>query len=159
MPRACAVCIHKDRDSIDEAIVSGQSYRDIARRYAIGKDSVGRHAMNHLPDTIKKAHSLQETGRADVLLDRVESLITDAEGLLVHGRDKQKAKPWADGIRELRKCLELLARVTGELDDRPQINLVALPAWVEIRAVILAAVAPFPEIREKVTDAIRNAAE
>lgn len=158
MPRACVICEHQDRDSIDEAIVSGKSYRVISRQYTVSKDAVYRHAQNHLPETVKKAHAIKEAGRASKLLDRVETLVSEAEGLLKHGKDKKQAKAWGTGIGELRKCLELLARVTGELDERPQINFAVLPAWVEIRTAILAAVEPYPEIRGKVADAIRNAA-
>ncbi len=157
MPRACAVCIHRDRDSIDEAIASGVPIRKIARQHNISKDSVYRHAQNHLPETVKKAHAIKEAGRASELLDRVETLVSEAEGLLKHGKDEKKAKAWSDGIRELRKCLELLARVTGELDERPQINFTTLPEWVEIRTLILTAVDGFPDVKRKVVDAIHSA--
>jgi transposase-like protein len=155
--RSCAVCIHEKRDLIDEAIVSGQSYRDIARQYDISKDTVYRHAQNHVPEVLRKAHAIKEAGRADALLDRVEALIAEAEGLLTYGKDEKQAKAWASGISELRKCLELLARVSG-LDERPQINFTTLPEWIEIRTVILTAVEPYPELRGKVIDAINGAA-
>lgn len=47
-------------------------------------------------------------------------------------------------IRELKGLTELLARITGEFDERPQVqvqvlNVVADPAWVEARTRLLAA--------------------
>ena len=155
MPRPCAVCDHPERDSIDAAIVAGQSIRGIARRYGVSKDSVSRHAQNHLPETLRKAHAVKELTRADDLLGRVETLITEAEGLIEHGKGETvNVRAWSSGISELRKCLELLARVTGELDERPQITLSMLPEWVEIRTLILAAVDDHPDIQEKIINAI-----
>ena len=154
MPRACTVCDHPNRDSIDEAIVSGESIRGIARRYNLSKDSVYRHSLNHVPQTIRKAHVVQESARAGELLGRVERLISEAEGLLEYGKTGEKAQAWAAGIGELRRCLELLARVTGELDERPQITLAMVPEWVEVRTLILSAVDENPEIRGRIIDAI-----
>jgi len=158
MPRACAVCDHPERDSIDAAIVAGQSIRGIARRYNLSKDSVHRHAQNHIPETLRKAHAVKESARADELLERVERLISEAEELLSFGKDEKQAKAWASGISELRKCLELLARVTGELDERPTITLAMLPEWVEVRTLILGAIDGYPEVKGKVIDAIGSLA-
>ena len=157
MARRCTVCSHPERDAIDRAIVDGQPIRAIARQFGISKDAVYRHSLRHLPETVRNAHALREAKHADELLDRVETLVSEAEGLLTFGKDKEQAKAWSDGIRELRKCLELLARVTGELDERPQINFATLPEWVEIRTVILGALEPHPEIRSKVLHALSPA--
>jgi hypothetical protein len=42
-------------------------------------------------------------------------------------------------IREARGNLELLAKLLGELDERPVVNLNLSPEWLELRAVIVAA--------------------
>lgn len=151
------MCIHEKRDEIDGEIVSRQPFREIARRFGVSKDSVSRHALNHVPETLKTASAIAEVVRADALLDRVETLVTEAEGLLTYGKNGQQAKAWEGGLRELRKCLELLARVTGELDERPPVNFIMMPVWVELRAQILATLEPFPEARKALTDALSNA--
>jgi hypothetical protein len=154
MPRSCAVCIHEKRDEIDREIVSRQPYRALARTFGVSKDSISRHANLHIPETLTKAHAVKEVGRADALLDRVEALVTEAEGLLSYGRGEKQAKAWEGGLRELRKCLELLARVTGELDERLQVNLAVFPEWVVIRSRLLAAVESHPEARGWLVDAL-----
>jgi hypothetical protein len=40
-------------------------------------------------------------------------------------------------IREARSNLELLAKLLGELDDRPTVNVLISPEWLELRAVIV----------------------
>ena len=154
MPRQCSVCMHRDRDTIDTSLVSGTSYRNIAERYGLSVGAICRHYQNHLPETLTKAHSIKESAQADVLLDRIEGLITKAEGLLDYGQTKKQGRDWAAGLRELRKCFELLARVSGELDERPQINLIATEQWIELRTVILQAIDPYPDAKGKLLEVL-----
>jgi len=57
-------------------------------------------------------------------------------------------------IREARGNIELLAKLLGELDERPVINLVAAPEWIQIRTAILVALQPYPEARVTVAEAL-----
>jgi hypothetical protein len=60
-------------------------------------------------------------------------------------------------IREARGNLELLAKLLGELDERPLVNLHVSPEWVELRAVIVGALEPYSAAREAVLRAIEGA--
>jgi hypothetical protein len=51
------------------------------------------------------------------------------------------------GIREARGCLELLAEMEGELHRQPVVNVLIAPEWLQLRMVILQALAPFPDAR------------
>lgn len=157
MGRQCSVCIHEKRDEIDDLIVEGISNREIGRRFGLGKDAINRHAAKHLPETLKLAHANSEGNRAEGLSARIEMLISSAEGLLKYGQDRTKAQAWAAGLRELRHCLELLARVSGELDERPVVNLIALPEWAELRSLILGALTDYPEAKAAILDALTSA--
>ena len=154
MPRRCTVCMHEDRDSIDKALVRGQSYRTIATQYALSTSAVNRHAHAHLPETLTKAHEIKESAHADALTDRIERLITQSERLLEYGQSEKQGRDWAAGLRELRKSFELLARVSGELDERPQINLIATEQWIELRTVILQALVPYPDAKKAIVEAL-----
>ncbi len=56
-------------------------------------------------------------------------------------------------VKELRACLELSGRASGELNDRPQVtlNLMASPEWLAVRDVILSALMAYPEARATVS--------
>jgi len=56
------------------------------------------------------------------------------------------------GIREMTRLVELMAKVSGELQDT--INLVTAPEWERTRARILAALEPYPEARASVVRAL-----
>ena len=54
----------------------------------------------------------------------------------------------------MQKQIELQAKLIGELDDRPQVNLLVAPQWLELRVQILAALQPYPEARLAVAEAL-----
>jgi hypothetical protein len=56
-------------------------------------------------------------------------------------------------VKELRACLELSGKATGELDTRPVtvVNLQTAPEWLAMRAVILSALMAYPEARAVVS--------
>ena len=51
-------------------------------------------------------------------------------------------------IREARGNLELLAKLLGELDDRPTVNVLISPEWLELRTVIVGALEPSAGLRQ-----------
>jgi hypothetical protein len=46
--------------------------------------------------------------------------------------------------------IEFQAKLLGELDDRPQVNVLLAPEWVSIRSTVVSALGPFPEARAAV---------
>ncbi len=54
-------------------------------------------------------------------------------------------------IRETRGNLELLAKLLGDLDERPQVNVLIAQ---EAQTTIIAALAPYPDARKAVADAL-----
>jgi len=58
------------------------------------------------------------------------------------------------GIREVRGILELMGRLVGEIQNGNTINIIALPQWVAIRDAITGALAPYPEARTAVIQAL-----
>jgi hypothetical protein len=71
MPRTCTLCKHPQRDSIDRALLAGDSYRHIAARFDTSTGALQRHKADHLPKTLVKAHEARVVARADSLLDQV----------------------------------------------------------------------------------------
>jgi len=56
-------------------------------------------------------------------------------------------------LKERRGQHELLARLTGVLDSRPQVtvNLMASPEWLAVRGVTLSALMQYPDARAAVS--------
>jgi len=60
------------------------------------------------------------------------------------------------GVREAKGCLELLARLQGELQEQATVNILINPQWLSLRTVILEALDRYPEARQAVARALRE---
>ena len=159
MPRKCTVCAHPKREEIDQAIVDGVPYRAIACRYGVGREAVRRHALHHLPRTLAKAHEAKEVARADDLLARAREYETRAVALLEKAAEENDYGTALRGIKEARSCLELLARLRGEIEREKAVNILQLPEWVAVREAMYRALKPYPEAREAVRRALLEASQ
>ena len=63
-----------------------------------------------------------------------------------------------DTAAQIGKHIELLAKLTGELDERPEVNVFLDPRWLVARSSLLSALAPHPEALEAVQHALTAAA-
>lgn len=59
-----------------------------------------------------------------------------------------------DTAAAIGKHIELLAKLTGELDERPEVNVFIDPRWLVARSSLLAALAEHPEALEAVQHAL-----
>ena len=59
MPQVCKVCMHPLRRRIDAELTGDweRGLRAIGAEYGLSKDSVARHASNHLPDLVNQSFS------------------------------------------------------------------------------------------------------
>jgi hypothetical protein len=156
MPRKCAVCSHVDKEIIDEALVRGVAFPALFAKYRVSKDSLSRHKANHLPATLAKAHEAGEVARGDDLLADVRDLQARAYSILDKAEGTGDLRTALGAIREARGNLELLAKLLGELDERPVVNLTVSPEWMELRAMIVWALQPHPEALGAVVGALKG---
>ncbi len=148
MPRTCTICTHPERAAIDRVLVATASpIRDIAGRHELSKSAVWRHGAEHIPETLAKAREAGDVAHADDLLAQVRHLQGRAQSILDAAEQAGDYRSALSAIGQARACLELLAKLLGELDDRPQVNLLLAPEWVAVRAAVLGALAPDPEAR------------
>jgi hypothetical protein len=158
MPRRCSVCTHPDRENIDEALVGATAISAIAAKYRdISEDALGRHKANHLPAKLVMAEKAKEVAQADSLLEQVRDLQGRALAILDQAEMSGDLRIALGAIREARGNLELLAKLLGELDDGPTVNVLISPEWLELRAVIVGALEPYSDARESVLRAIEGA--
>ena len=156
MPRSCTICTHDEAHAINVALVHRDAYRHIASRYEVSTGALQRHAREHLPELLTRARDAVEVAEADSLLDRVESLYKRTETILGAAEGNSEWGTALQAIRECRGNLELLGRVTKELQDAPTLHLHLNPEWLELRAVIIGALEPYSEAREAVQRAIEG---
>jgi hypothetical protein len=154
MPRPCTICHHPQREAIDQALVAGEAFRNIAQRFAASSDAVYRHKQDHLPQHLCQAKAAQEVRQADALLAKVQALEADARRIQATAEADGDLRTALQGIRKLVRIIELQARLLGELQEGQTVNILVLPQWQDLRSVILRALVPYPEARQAVTTAL-----
>jgi hypothetical protein len=147
MPRTCTICTHKQRTAIDKALVARQAFRHIAKRYSVSTAALVRHSDDHLPSSLLKAQAAREAANADALLAQVVDLRGKALSVLEKAEGSDDLRAAVSAIREARGCVELLAKLAGELKDAPTINLVLSAEWLTIQGAVLRALEPHPAAR------------
>jgi hypothetical protein len=102
------------------------------------------------------AQAAEEVAQADELLAEVRNLQSRAYGILDKAESAGDLRTALGAIREARGNLELLAKLLGELDERPVVNLTIAPEWLELRAIIVQALAPHPAASQDVLRALEG---
>lgn len=156
MARTCTVCAHPNRETVDRALVEGVSFPTLVAEYRVSKDALSRHRANHLPATLAKSQDAQEVAEADDLLAQVQNLQSRTLSILEAAESTSQHRTALSAIREARSNLELLAKLVGELDDSPTVNIALSAEWIQIRTVLLEVLTPYPQARAAVAVELLN---
>src|SRR5438093_1818030 len=121
MSRTCTVCRHGELTAIDAGLVGGTPRRELARRYGLSATAVRRHAGAHLTERLARA---AETEQADSvqLLDQVRGIVADLAGVERECRSAGNGEAYLRTARERLRALELLGKVTGEIQAGTTVN-------------------------------------
>jgi hypothetical protein len=121
MSKRCSVCADSRRPELDRAIIRGVSLRNLeAQHPGLSRGAIDRHRKKCLPMALEKAKELgAEVVSCGMVEDEVKALVVEATNI------RKKAAAIGDyrlallSIREARGCLELVARITGEINSEP----------------------------------------
>jgi hypothetical protein len=153
VPRSCTICEHADREAIDRALVGDSSNLSVSSLFAVSEQALRRHKANHLPAKLVMAQAAEEIAQADDLLGQMQDLQARTLAVLEAAESTNQHRTALSAIREARSNLELLAKLLGELDERPQVNVLISPT---VQTAIIAALGPYPEARLAVADALQG---
>lgn len=155
MGRICSICTSPRRARLDSELAGGEPLASVARRHKVSADALRRHREAHLSPALA-AVAVERYGREsarealDSTVGRIEALLGRLEGLLAIAEERKSLIGGANIAREIRQSLELIARLTGELDERPQttvVNVLATPEFAQAVTAILAATEAWPDAR------------
>jgi transposase-like protein len=119
----CSICSQPNRAQIDEALVEQRSLRDIARQFGVHRSSLDRHKQ-HIPKALAKAKNAETVAESTSLLTRLTHLVRKCEIAYEEAREDGNWTGAAAFAREIRGCLELLGKLSGELQSgRPGVNI------------------------------------
>jgi hypothetical protein len=121
--KGCPVCHDQRRDQIALALLT-DGPKKVAQRFGLKLSEISYH-RRHLPREIARQREVlaRETDEPATVLAHVEKLLRTAERIV---RDARLERDWSaatGALREARACLELLARLRGELQAGAQVQV------------------------------------
>lgn len=118
-----------------------------------------RHAADHIPTRLSEAKEAADYAASDSLLDRLRTLNRETADVLRAAKTEANHGLRLKAIARAEKQLELEARMLGELQDGHTINVAILPEWASLRALLLSALAPYPDARAALAETLSDRSE
>jgi uncharacterized membrane protein YccC len=120
---ACTICTHSSLHSITADLMARVPYRTIEKRYDLSRSAIDRHVTRHIT---KAFQQLAAAGRnsadaaivAEPVLQQMRTLHAKTWRILNEVENTKDYDKALNAIRECRRNLETIARLTGELDPR-----------------------------------------
>ena len=163
MPRVCTICTHPEHEAINQALVGTASIRDIAAVYRVSQDALSRHKADHLPLTVAKAEATRQVEQARGVVDAGLDVVAQLRAIngvtlnvLKEARERHDGELALKAVDRVQRQIELQAKLLGDLDERPHVNILVAPEFVRIQTVLLGALKPYPDARLAVAQALRE---
>jgi hypothetical protein len=144
--------MHEQRPAIDHALVDGRSAHALAARYQLSHDAVSRHKATHMPEHLVKAREAEEVGHALDIVQQLKLINEHSVAILTEARQAGNPLVALKAVERIHKQVELQARLLGELNERPQVNVLVASEWLAIRSTLLRVLQPNPEARAAVAE-------
>jgi hypothetical protein len=156
--RPCTICGHPGRDEIDRRLVASTALKPISERFGVSVQALIRHRNLHLPQAARAAaegtRAAAERERGSDLLASARALHGKALDLMRQAERARDLRTALAGIREAARCIELQARLMGQIKETPTVKVTLSAEWLSLQAVILSALEPHPDAREAVAAAL-----
>lgn len=163
---SCAVCVHVERSRIELLIAGGASQLSVAGKFGLSKFSVHRHWNRHVPEERKatlllgpvqrQALAARVSEESEAVLDHYKAVRAGLYQVYDNTVTAGDAHGAAHVAAQLLKCLDSMARLTGELASSPlvQINqqnvFINDPNFMRFQGDLIRVLSLFPEARAAV---------
>jgi len=135
--RRCTVCGLSSAGAIAEEIRTGRSARSVAAEFGVNYEAMVRHVRNHLAKRPAKPVPTEVDDPLEELVAALRDQALAGNPAIVH-----------------QYRLALQAQAAAANAALPVADLASTSEWIHLRTVILDALAPFPEARVAVAEAL-----
>ena len=155
MTRTCTVCNHKDIEEINKLLLCSGSYRDIARQFGLSKAALARHKEGHIPEVLSKSNDIKEIVNADSLLLKLQEEAVFVRDMRDSAKKEGDIELALKAVDRALKCIDLYAKVSGLIQEQPTVNITLNAEWIELKALIVTTLKPYPDALEAVRNVIK----
>jgi hypothetical protein len=123
MTRTCTICNHKEVDEINKLLLTGESYRNIAKLFEASESAVYRHKEGHIPELLSKSKDIQETINANSLICQIEDIRDTIKSLLKQAIETDNLRDAHNFVGDTLQQIELEAKLYGQIQQSINVNL------------------------------------
>ena len=156
LPR-CGVCRHPDHREYERQILTCEiTQKQAAERMRVHRSSLSRHMRICVAKRFTQLVKPEPTQVDDLnVINALTSSHQTTLEILHDSLNDGDRKTALMAINAETKQLDLMAKVTGQYNEGPQINLLLSNEWLILKQTIISAVEPLgPDARLKVSDAL-----
>jgi len=116
MPQVCGICKHPEKHAIESAILRRVPLSRIASQVKASVFAMQRHKGHMAANIVRAApYEAGEALQAVSLLERVQGLIAEIREIAEKAKKDKQWNSALAALKETRGCLELLGKLSGEL--------------------------------------------
>jgi|SRR5215471_412663 len=123
MPQPCPICHHPDAGLLLADLLSGHPYRTISAKYSVRIASISTHVRKHLNGPFRRLALTERALETDAIAvlsvrQEFEKLHRRLERIWAVAESKQDLPLALHAAEQIRRALEVLAKITGELNGQ-----------------------------------------
>jgi hypothetical protein len=149
------------QQQLNEELARGLPLYRLSKKYEINRESLRWHKQNHVTPALIALRTESIANGVRPALEQVDELIARDSAMYEAARAVANM-PLALVANRLQGVhVELRAKLTGDLDDRPQVtvNVMQTTAFIAVRSVIFEELEAYPEVRANISRRLRLLAD
>lgn len=154
---ACALPADQQQE-LNADLKLGVPLHRLSKRWHINRESLRSHKTNHVTPALVVLREERILNGVRKVSDRIEEdLVPHTAAILAAARKSRNMPMGLKAIHEQRANYEMVAKITGELDERVEvtINIQQTQEWIQIRTVIMEELRSHPEVARRIAMKLR----
>jgi hypothetical protein len=143
----CQTCRHPEVEAINQELIENKPIRNIAERYGRSPSSIHRHSKNCIPEFLQDAREAKRILHGVSIKEKIDELEKEVWALIGKLDAEGDHRGEIRGFAEIRRHIELRARLGLDNGDSKKGELLNDPEWIELQTHILEAIDEFPEAK------------
>ncbi|MGA7075610.1 MAG: hypothetical protein WBZ42_03560 [Halobacteriota archaeon] len=154
----CTICKlpGAERDALEEKIASKElSITKGAELVNSNKATLSRHMNRCVPKRIRESMKPEPVAVEGL---NVVNALTESRGRILsiydEARQSGDLRAAIAALQTEVSQMSLMARITGQLNDAPQVNFLLNPEFVRLKQILIKTLEPYPEARVRLSEAL-----
>lgn len=154
----CKVCLHPKKAQIERQIAARNlTISKAAQIVGCHRCTVHRHMRFCVAPYVSKIALQQAREKQSIdVIQQLERSHQTTQYILEDALNRGQGRVALKALEVEIKQLELTAKLTGQLHEAPQVNFLLSSEYVQLKQVIIKALEPFPEARQRAALALRE---